>query len=126
MINIERFCERTLWLQFGQAQDFGATRDVMVQFEYFSSWYQALALPEKNEYLAQKEHERQTFDVGTVYEEFKVEQFKHGFTRKDEPRMRKAFYKDRGGLIRLIWQLLKRQKRLRQLRIKPKKSSAEN
>ncbi|MCC7666502.1 ATP-binding cassette domain-containing protein [Liquorilactobacillus satsumensis] len=97
VINIERFCERTLWLQFGQAQDFGATRDVMVQFEYFSSWYQALALPEKNEYLAQKEHERQTFDVGTVYEEFKVEQFKHGFTRKDEPRMRKAFYKDRGA-----------------------------
>ncbi|KRL05986.1 Teichoic acid translocation ATP-binding protein [Liquorilactobacillus oeni DSM 19972] len=96
VINIERFCERTMWLQFGQVQDFGPTREVMVQFEYFSSWYQALTLPEKNDFLSDKQRERQNFEVGTVYEEFKVEQFKNGFTRKDEPRMRKAFYKDHG------------------------------
>ncbi|WP_311408045.1 ATP-binding cassette domain-containing protein [Liquorilactobacillus uvarum] len=97
VFNIERFCERTMWLQFGEVQGFGPTKDVLEQFEYYINWFRALSLPEKNDYLSKKQKERLNFDVSSVYEEFKSEQFKHGFTRKDEPRMRKAFYKDHGA-----------------------------
>ncbi|GAJ27298.1 ABC transporter ATP-binding protein [Liquorilactobacillus sucicola DSM 21376 = JCM 15457] len=97
VFNIERFCERTLWLNFGVAQGFGPTRDVLEQFEYHINWFRALSLPEKNDYLAENQKKRLNFDVASVYETFKVEQFKHGFTRKDEPRMRKAFYKEHGA-----------------------------
>ncbi|WP_057876904.1 ATP-binding cassette domain-containing protein [Liquorilactobacillus aquaticus] len=96
VFNIERFCERTVWLQYGEVQGFGPTKEVLEQFEYYINWFRSLSLPEKNDYLAKKQKERIDFDVSTVYEEFKSEQFKHGFTRKDEPRMRKAFYKDHG------------------------------
>lgn len=96
VFNIEHFCERTIWLRFGEVQQFGPTQEVLEQFEYYINWLRALSLPEKNDFLAKKQKERLTFDVSSVYEEFKIEQFKHGFTRKDEPRMRKAFYKDHG------------------------------
>ncbi|KRM89615.1 ATP-binding cassette domain-containing protein [Liquorilactobacillus vini] len=97
LVNIERFCERTLWLQFGHVQALGPTADVMLQFEYFQDWIRKLTLPEKNQYLADRQAEQLRFDVKKVYEEFKVEQFKNGFTRKDEPKMRRAFFKDRGA-----------------------------
>lgn len=97
VVNIERFCERTLWLEFGEVQDFGSTREIMVQYEYSFGWLQSLTASEKTDYLAKKQVERQSFDVSTVYEEFKIEQFKNGFTRKDEPKMRNAFYNERGA-----------------------------
>ena len=37
------------------------------------------------------------FDVRVLYDEFKSEQFKNGYTRKDEPKMRRAFYVDHGA-----------------------------
>ncbi|WP_281164365.1 ATP-binding cassette domain-containing protein [Liquorilactobacillus sicerae] len=97
LVNIERFCERTLWLQFGHVQALGPTADVMLQFEYFQDWIRKLTLPEKNQYLADRQAEQLQFDVKKIYEEFKIEQFKNGFTRKDEPKMRRAFFKDRGA-----------------------------
>lgn len=93
---LESFCERTLWLEFGVQEDFGATRDVLPQFDYYLDWYNGLDLPEKNKYLAKKQAEQSDFDVSKIYEQFKVEQFQHGYTRKDEARMRKAFYVERG------------------------------
>lgn len=93
---MERFCERTVWLQFGQVQDFGPTKDVLQQFTFSQDWFNALSLPEQNDYLADKQFEQVQFNVDRIYEEFKVEQFKHGYTRKDEPRMRKAFFVERG------------------------------
>ncbi|UNL42120.1 ATP-binding cassette domain-containing protein [Ligilactobacillus agilis] len=93
---MEQFCERTMWLQFGQVQDFGPTKEVLEQFTFAQEWFNSLSLPEQNEYLADKQFEQVQFDVNKVYEEFKVEQFKHGYTRKDEPRMRKAFFVERG------------------------------
>lgn len=85
-----------MWLQFGQVQDFGPTKEVLEQFTFAQEWFNSLSLPEQNEYLADKQFEQVQFDVNKVYEEFKVEQFKHGYTRKDEPRMRKAFFVERG------------------------------
>lgn len=95
-VNIERFCERTMWLQFGQIQDFGPTKEVLQQYSFAEEWYDALTLPEQNDYLANKQWEQVQFNIDKIYEEFKVEQFKHGYTRKDEPRMRKAFFVERG------------------------------
>lgn len=97
LVNVERFCERTLWLQFGKVQQLGPTPDVMLQYEYFQDWLRNATLPEKNKYLAKKKKDSQNFDIAQIYEEFKVEQFKHGFTRKDEPKMRRAFFKERGA-----------------------------
>ncbi|KRN90371.1 ATP-binding cassette domain-containing protein [Ligilactobacillus ceti] len=94
---VETLCERTLWLQFGQAQDFGPTLDVVQQYEYVNNWFNGLTLPEKNEFLAVKEKEQVDFDIDDLYEEFKVEQFNNGFTRKDEPHMRRQFYFERGA-----------------------------
>lgn len=93
---IETLCEQTAWLQFGLLQDFGATTEVVRQYEYACDWFSNLSLPEKNEYLAEKQRDQVRFDVNKIYEVFKSEQFKHGYTRKDEPRMRKAFFADRG------------------------------
>lgn len=93
---IETLCEQTAWLQFGLLQDFGATTEVVRQYEYACDWFSNLSLPEKNEYLAEKQRDQVRFDVNKIYEVFKSEQFKHGYTRKDEPRMRKAFFVDRG------------------------------
>ncbi|WP_262336616.1 ATP-binding cassette domain-containing protein [Liquorilactobacillus nagelii] len=97
LVNVERFCERTLWLQFGKVQQLGPTPDVMLQYEYFQDWLRNATLPEKNKYFAKKKKDSQNFDIAQIYEEFKVEQFKHGFTRKDEPKMRRAFFKERGA-----------------------------
>ena len=54
-------------------------------------WVANLTLPEKMTILAEKQAEQVNFDINKVYEVFKSEQFKHGYTRKDEPRMRKEF-----------------------------------
>lgn len=93
---LESFCERTLWLEFGAQEDFGATKEVLPQFDYYLDWYNNLDLPEQNKFLAKKQAQQADFDVSVVYEKFKIEQFRHGYTRKDEARMRKAFYVDRG------------------------------
>jgi len=94
---IETLCERTALLQFGVLQDFGATTEVIRQYEYACEWVANLTLPEKNDYLAEKQAEQVNFDINKVYEVFKSEQFKHGYTRKDEPRMRKEFFVERGN-----------------------------
>ena len=94
---IETLCERAALLQFGVLQDFGATTEVVRQYEYACEWIANLTLPEKNDYLAEKQAEQVNFDINKVYEVFKSEQFKHGYTRKDEPRMRKEFFVERGN-----------------------------
>lgn len=94
---IESLCERCAWLSFGELQDFGPTKDIMRQYDYSLEWYRALTLPEKNDYLANKQREQMMFDVRVLYDEFKSEQFKHGYTRKDEPKMRRAFYVEHGA-----------------------------
>lgn len=94
---IETLCERTALLQFGVLQDFGATTEVLRQYEYACEWVASLTLPEKNDYLAEKQAEQVNFDINKIYEVFKSEQFKHGYTRKDEPRMRKEFFVERGN-----------------------------
>ncbi|WP_334117147.1 ATP-binding cassette domain-containing protein [Ligilactobacillus sp.] len=96
-IVIESLCERCAWISFGELQDFGPTKDIMRQFEYSLEWYRSLTLPEKNDYLANKQREQMMFDVRGLYDDFKSEQFKHGYTRKDEPKMRHAFYVDHGA-----------------------------
>ena len=94
---IESLCERCAWISFGELQDFGPTKDIIRQFEYSLEWYRSLTLPEKNDYLANKQREQMMFDVRVLYDEFKSEQFKNGYTRKDEPKMRRAFYVDHGA-----------------------------
>ena len=94
-IVIESLCERCAWISFGELQDFGPTKDIIRQFEYSLEWYRSLTLPEKNDYLANKQREQMMFDVRVLYDEFKSEQFK--YTRKDEPKMRRAFYVDHGA-----------------------------
>lgn len=96
-LNVEAFCERTVWLQFGEQQDFGPSQDVMQQYQYFTNYYYGLSLPEQNDYLAKKQQEQVNFDIDRLYDEFKGEQYKQGYTRKDEPRMRKAFFVERGS-----------------------------
>ena len=96
-IVIESLCERCAWISFGELQDFGPTKDIIRQFEYSLEWYRSLTLPEKNDYLANKQREQMMFDVRVLYDEFKSEQFKNGYTRKDEPKMRRAFYVDHGA-----------------------------
>ena len=71
--------------------------EVIRQYEYACEWVANLTLPEKNDYLAEKQAEQVNFDINKVYEVFKSEQFKHGYTRKDEPRMRKEFFVERGN-----------------------------
>lgn len=95
-IVIEVFCERALWLQYGEVQDFGPTQSVVQQYNYSLDWYNALSRPEKNDFIAKKQQEQMEFNIDSVYEEFKIEQFRHGYTRKDEPRMRKAFFVEKG------------------------------
>ena len=95
-IVVEGFCERALWLQYGEVQDFGPTQSVVQQYNYSLDWFNALTHPEKNDFIAKKQQEQMDFNIDSVYEEFKIEQFKHGYTRKDEPRMRKAFFVDKG------------------------------
>ena len=96
-IVIESLCERCAWISFGELQDFGPTKDIIRQFEYSLEWYRSLTLPEKNDYLANKQREQMMFDVRVLYDEFKSEQFKNGYTRKDEPKMRRAFYVEHGA-----------------------------
>lgn len=95
-IVIEGFCERALWLQYGEVQDFGPTQSVVQQYNYSLDWYNALSRPEKNDFIAKKQREQMAFNIDSVYEEFKIELFKNGYTRKDEPRMRQAFFVDKG------------------------------
>lgn len=95
-LNVENFCERTVWLQFGEQQDFGPTKDVLQQYQYFMDYYYGLSLPEQNDYLAKQQKKQVEFDINRLYEEFKGEQFQQGYTRKDEPRMRKAFFVEHG------------------------------
>ena len=94
---LETICEQTAWLQFGLLQDFGPTTEVLRQYDYALEWEAHLTLPEKNEFIAEKQREQVQFNIDKLYEVFKSEQFKHGYTRKDEPRMRKAFFVERGN-----------------------------
>ena len=83
LVNVERFCERTVWLQFGMSQSFGKTSDVMLQFEYFQDWLRHLSLPEKNSYLTDRQAEGIEFEIKQVYERLKIEKFKTDLTRKE-------------------------------------------
>lgn len=96
-IVVEGFCERALWLQYGEVQDFGPTQSVVQQYNYSLDWYNALSRPEKNDFIAKKQQEQMDFNISSIYEEFKIEQFRNGYTRKDEPRMRKAFFSEKGA-----------------------------
>src|SRR5699024_2805177 len=89
---LETLCERSMWLDFGEVKELGPTQIVMSKFQYQNDWYNGLTLPEKNKYLKEKQIEQENFDITKVYNEFKVEQLGHGLTRRDDPRIRKAFY----------------------------------
>ena len=94
-IVIQGFCERVLWLQYGEMQDFGPTAPIVQKYDYSLDWYNSLSLPEKNDYIIKKQKEQINFNVNNVYEEFKIEQFRQGYKRTDESRMRKAFFSEK-------------------------------
>lgn len=94
---IENLCDRALWLQFGAAQDYGETAAVVQQYELANSWFNSQDVLAQTDFLARGQERQVDFDVQKLYEEFKNEQFQNGVSRKDEKKMRRAFFEDRGS-----------------------------
>lgn len=91
-VTLEAICERTIWMDFGEAKLIGPTPTVMRDFRFENDWYNSLSSGEKNNYIRDKQKAQIDYDITPLYNQFKEEQFENGFTRKDERKMKKAFY----------------------------------
>lgn len=91
-VTLEAICERTIWMDFGEAKKIGPTPMVMRDFRFENDWYNGLSSGEKNNFIRDKQKAQIDYDITPLYNQFKEEQFENGFTRKDERKMKKAFY----------------------------------
>lgn len=89
-------CDQLAWLDGGKIVASGPTNQVFAQYQ--SKLFDANNADEEHKLSSRqaKIDQQVNFKIETLYETFKSEQFRHGYTRKDEPRMRKAFFADRG------------------------------
>lgn len=90
-------CDQLAWLQAGELKASGPVEQVLLQYQDYLDAYRALSVSEQAAHLKALHQQQIDFKIDKLYEAFKSEQFRHGYTRKDEPRMRKAFFSVHGS-----------------------------
>ncbi|KZE64090.1 hypothetical protein AWM68_13365 [Fictibacillus phosphorivorans] len=57
---IQSFCDKVLWMHFGEVREFNETREVIKNYKSFIKWFNALDDKEKKRYKEENLHKQQT------------------------------------------------------------------
>lgn len=60
---VRTFCDRVLWLHFGEIRKFGEKTEVLKEYKEFINWFNSLTEKEKKEYRANKLKEQFTVNI---------------------------------------------------------------
>jgi teichoic acid transport system ATP-binding protein len=60
---VRSFCDRALWLHFGEIRKFGEKTEVLKEYKEFINWFNSLTEKEKKEYRANKLKEQFTVNI---------------------------------------------------------------
>lgn len=61
---VKSFCEKAMWIHYGELKMFGSSKDVQIEYQKFISWFNKLSDKEKKEYKS-KMLKEQTSDLIT-------------------------------------------------------------
>lgn len=89
---MEFLTDRIAWIQNGQLMDIGESEKVVMSYLDFVAWYDSLTDEKRSEYDKQRDSERKSFSVETLYTQYKKTHFDPDMPRSIELRRRDAFY----------------------------------
>ncbi|WP_251900684.1 ATP-binding cassette domain-containing protein [Lactococcus lactis] len=69
MVAIEKWCDKVLWLHYGEVKAYGPTKEVLPQYINFVQWFIHLKPEEQDEYKQRVRDEQLTYTVEQLREE---------------------------------------------------------
>lgn len=60
---VSKLCDRTIWMNFGEVMAFGPTREVIVEYKKYISWYKHLTEKEQNDFQKKQKQKQKNFKL---------------------------------------------------------------
>lgn len=73
MLAIEKWCDKVLWLHYGEVKGYGSTEEILPQYINFVQWFIRLAPEEQDEYKEKVRREQLTYSVEILKDELEEE-----------------------------------------------------
>ena len=73
MVAIEKWCDKVLWLHYGEVKGYGPTQEILPQYINFVQWFIHLSPEQQDEYKQKVRQEQLTYSVETLKEELEDE-----------------------------------------------------
>lgn len=84
MMAIEKWCDKVLWLHYGEVKGYGPTEEILPQYINFVQWFIRLTPEEQDEYKEKVRREQLTYSIEMLKEELEEEYNKspNSYSRK--------------------------------------------
>ncbi|KEY63735.1 ATP-binding cassette domain-containing protein [Lactococcus cremoris] len=73
MLAIEKWCDKVLWLHYGEVKGYGSTEEILPQYINFVQWFIRLIPEEQDEYKEKVRREQLTYSVEILKDELEEE-----------------------------------------------------
>lgn len=73
MLAIEKWCDKVLWLHYGEVKGYGSTEEILPQYINFVQWFIRLTPEEQDEYKEKVRREQLTYSVEILKDELEEE-----------------------------------------------------
>ncbi|MCB5952929.1 ATP-binding cassette domain-containing protein [Enterococcus sp. BWT-B8] len=60
---VEKLCEKTIWMHYGQLKMFGPTKEVIAEYKKFNTWFKGLTKKEQSDYKEEQVSTQKTFSL---------------------------------------------------------------
>ncbi|MDT2909237.1 ATP-binding cassette domain-containing protein [Lactococcus lactis] len=73
MLAIEKWCDKVLWLHYGEVKGYGSTEEILPQYINFVQWFIRLTPEEQDDYKEKVRREQLTYSVEILKDELEEE-----------------------------------------------------
>lgn len=84
---IEKLCDKTIWMNYGEMKIFGPTKEVVSEYKKFTQWFKKLSKKEQSDYQKKMKMQQKNFNLDSltkkIIEEKTDEQTGHLLSRSE-------------------------------------------